>query len=213
MLGHTRWFGGIWSHTIIIVRLSATPAGLGAPTSHESGGRIRSFDMDPSAPNFDSLRAQLIDDAVAFGTDNPVNEALQADLIGAISDIQAGEPGATGPAGHVGIVVLEQTDQPAGQLRDLAQDLKNATDTDAAFDTVFVRTPASTAAVSDNLSRAQVEKGQYALINEPDYAEGIRAFAAEADGFAVPWGLTSVVLIALVAVAAAASVLVAKRDN
>lgn len=169
--------------------------------------------MDPSAPKFDSLRTQLIDDAVAFGTDNPVNEALQADLIGAISDIEAGKPGATGPAGHVGIVVLEQTDQPAGQLRDLAQDLKNATDTDAAFDTVIVRTPASTAAVSDNLSRAQVEKGQYALINEPDYAEGIRAFAAEADGFAIPWALVAVLLVALVAVAAAASVLVAKRDN
>lgn len=166
--------------------------------------------MDPSAPNFDSLRAQLIDDAVAFGTDNPVNEALQADLIGALSDIEAGEAGAPGPAGHTGIVVLEQTGQPAGQLRDLAQDLKNATDADAAFDTVIVRTPASTAAVSDSLSRAQVEKGQYALIAEPDYAEGIRSFAAEADGFAVPWALVSVILLALIAVAAAASVLAGK---
>ena len=61
--------------------------------------------MDPSAPNFDSLRAQLIDDAVAFGTDNPANGALQVDLHGALADIHAGEPGATSPAGRVSVVV------------------------------------------------------------------------------------------------------------
>ncbi len=169
--------------------------------------------MDPSAPNFDSLRAQLIDDAVAFGTDNPANGALQVDLHGALADIHAGEPGATGPAGRVGVVVLEQTGQPAGQLRDLAQDLKNVTDADAAFDTVIVRTPASTAAVSDSLSRAQVEKGQYALIGEPDYAEGLRAFSAEAGGFAVPWVLVTVMFSALVATTAATSFLAATRDS
>ncbi|MDK8625041.1 DUF6676 family protein [Corynebacterium appendicis] len=169
--------------------------------------------MDPSAPDFDSLRAQLIDDAVAFGTDNPVNDALQADVLSALSDIRAGEAGAAGPAGRIGVVVLEQTGQPAGHLRDLAQDLKNATNAEAAFDTVIVRTPASTAAVSDSLSRAQVEKGQYALISEPDYAEGVRAFAAAADGFSVPWLLVAVTLVALLIVVAATSSLAAARRD
>ena len=210
MLGHTRWFGGIWSHTIIIVRLSATPAGLGAPTSHESGGRIRSFDMDPSAPNFDSLRAQLIDDAVAFDTGNPANLALEADLLGAVADVNAGE---AGPAGPVGIVVLGQAGQPAGALRDLAQDLKDATATEAGFDTVIVRSPAATAAVSDSLTRAQVEKGQYALISEPNYAAGVRAFAAEADAFTIPWALVTAILLVLVAVAAGVSFFFSKSND
>ena len=174
--------------------------------------------MDASTPDFHSLREQLIDDAVAFGTENPVNDMLQTDLLGAIADIEAaatstGGAGGevTGPAGRVGVVVLEQTGQPAGHLRDLAQDLKDATAQEVGFDTVIVRTPASTAAVSDTLSRAEVEKGQFALISEPDYAAGVRAFGAAAAEFTIPWVAVIIAVIVLVALAALSSLSAARK--
>lgn len=157
--------------------------------------------MALSAPEVNNLAAQLADDGVAFGTENPVNEQLQRDLLSALAEV------APTPTGRAGMIVLEQTGQPAGELRDLAQDVKAMTD----FDTVIVRTPAATAAVSDTLTRAQVEKAQYALIVEPDYAAGVRAFGAEADSFAVPWGLVAGVLLLLVASAAALSVAAKNR--
>ncbi|WP_297851002.1 DUF6676 family protein [uncultured Corynebacterium sp.] len=148
-----------------------------------------------NAPDFDGLAAQLNDDNVAFGTANPVNDALQTDLLGALDELEAGEIGPTG------VVVLETTGQRPGELRDLAQDLQHAT----GLDTVIVRTPASTAAVSDSLNRAQIEKGQYALIAEPDYAAGVRAFGAEAEGFTVPWGIICILILVMVVAAAAVS--------
>ena len=78
----------------------------------------------PNAPDFDGLAAQLNDDNVAFGTANPVNDALQTDLLGALDELEAGEIGPTG------VVVLETTGQRPGELRDLAQDLQHATGLD-----------------------------------------------------------------------------------
>lgn len=157
--------------------------------------------MDHNALDISSLAAQLGEDGVAFGTDNPVNDIVQRDLKAALIDV------ASSPAGRSGVVVLEQAGQPAGQLRDLATDVKGLTD----LDTVIVRTPASTAAVSDNLSRAQVEKAQYALISEPDYAVGLRAFGEEAGGFAVPWALVAIAALLICFVTAAVSVATSRR--
>lgn len=148
--------------------------------------------MSPTAADVNDLAVQLADDGIAFGTDNPVNAALRRDLEAALKDVS---PTA---AGRTGVVVLEQTGQPPAQLRDLAQDVQAMTD----LDTVIVRTPTSTAAVSDTLTRAQVEKGQFALIVEPDYADGVRAFGAQAESFAVPWGVIAgaVVFLSLLTV-------------
>lgn len=152
--------------------------------------------MSQSAPDVHGLAEQLADGGVAFGTDNPANVPLRGDLETALADV------ALTATGRTGVIVLEQTGQPTGQLRDLAQDTQALTD----LDTVIVRTPASTAAVSDTLTRAQVEKGQYALISEPEYAAGIRAFGAESEGFSVPWGLVAGTLVVLIGIAAVASV-------
>ncbi len=152
--------------------------------------------MDHNALDISGLAEQLGQDGVAFGTDNPLNDILRRDLKAALIDV------ASSPAGRSGVVVLEQTGQPAGQLRDLATDVKGLTD----LDTVIVRTPASTAAVSDNLSRAQVEKAQYALISEPDYAVGLRAFGEEAGGFAVPWTLVAIAALLICLVTAVVTV-------
>lgn len=149
---------------------------------------------------FDSLAAQLVDDHIAFGMANPVNDALERELHGALADL---ESGGLGPAG---MVVLEEVGQPAGELRDLAQDLKDA----AELDTVIIRTPASTSAVSDSLDRAQVEAGQAALIAEPDYAAGVRAFGDQVDAFDVPWAAVALVVLAAAAIAAAVSVVAAR---
>lgn len=151
--------------------------------------------MDHSAQDAALLAAQLADDGIAFGTENPANEALGKHLVTALADV------ASTAVGRTGVVVLEQTGQQAGALRDLAQDVKDMSD----FETVIVRTPASTAAVSDNLTRAQVEKAQYALIAEPDYAAGVRAFGSEAENFDVPWGFVAVAAVAALAVAASVS--------
>lgn len=152
--------------------------------------------MSQSAPDVHGLAEQLADGGVAFGTDNPANVPLRADVEAALADV------ALTATGRTGVIILEQTGQPTGQLRDLAQDTQALTD----LDTVIVRTPASTAAVSDTLTRAQVEKGQYALISEPEYAAGIRAFGAESEGFSVPWGLVAGTLVVLIGIAAVASV-------
>lgn len=188
---HTLFRGHLVPH-ISPVQTFRYPAGERRAHRAPEKSTVTLIIMDPSAPDFESLASQLNDDAVAFGTDNPVNAALQEDLLGALSDLE----GRTN--GSAGMAVLETTGQPAGQLRDLAQDLKDAT----GLDTVIVRTPASTAAVSGSLTRAQVEQGQYALISEPDYAAGVRAFGEEAAELSVPWlaVICAVVIVAAVAV-------------
>nr|VDG63622.1 Uncharacterised protein [Streptococcus thermophilus] len=153
--------------------------------------------------DLDQLSAQLRDGRVAFGTENPANEALGADLRGAMGNIATSE---AAEVGEMGVVVLETTPERPGDLRDIAQDLQNAT----GLDTVVVRTPQSAAAVSDSLSRAEIESGQLAMVAEPDYAVGLEAFAAEAGGFAVPWSVVGVVLAVIVAAAVLATVVSVK---
>ncbi|MCQ4627140.1 hypothetical protein KBX17_04855 [Corynebacterium sp. CCUG 65737] len=143
--------------------------------------------------DLDALSAQLRDGRVAFGTDNPANESLAADLTRAMGNIDAA---GAADVGDIGVVVLETTPERPGDLRDIAQDLQNVT----GLDTVVVRTPNSAAAVSNSLSRAEIESGQLAMVGEPDYAVGLEAFAAEADGFAPPWVVVFLVLAAIVAV-------------
>lgn len=160
--------------------------------------------MAPSDIDLDALATQLSERGVAFGTPNPVNEALGADLRRAIDTVQ--QQG----MGPVGYVVLETTPERPGDLRDIAQDLQIAT----GLDTVVVRTPRTTAAVSDSLTRAEVESGQFALISEPDYAAGLEAFAAEAGGFSIPWVAAGALIIAvLAAVAIATAFSVAMRSS
>ena len=141
----------------------------------------------------EELVSQLSSSSVAFGTDNPVNAALGPALEDALAEANLD------PAG---MIVLEQTPPVIADLRDLAQDAAAET----GLDTVLVRTPQVAVGVSDSLTRAQVERGERAMVAEPDYVAGVHAFADAANGFSLNWPLVvAAVLVVLAAVAAAAA--------
>ncbi|MBA5243742.1 DUF6676 family protein [Corynebacterium haemomassiliense] len=141
----------------------------------------------------EELVSQLASSSVAFGTDNPVNAELGPALQAALADASLD------PAG---MIVLEQTPPVIADLRDLAQDAAAET----GLDTVLVRTPQVAVGVSDSLTRAQVERGERAMVAEPDYVAGVHAFADAANGFSLNWPLVvAAVLVVLAAVAAAAA--------
>ena len=141
----------------------------------------------------EELVSQLASSSVAFGTDNPVNAALGPALEDALAEANLD------PAG---MIVLEQTPPVIADLRDLAQDAAAET----GLDTVLVRTPQVAVGVSDSLTRAQVERGERAMVAEPDYVAGVHAFADAANGFSLNWPLVvAAVLVVLAAVAAAAA--------
>ena len=141
----------------------------------------------------EELVSQLSSSSVAFGTDNPVNAALGPALEDALAEANLD------PAG---MIVLEQTPPVIADLRDLAQDAAAET----GLDTVLVRTPQVAVGVSDSLNRAQVERGERAMVAEPDYVAGVHAFADAANGFSLNWPLVvAAVLVVLAAVAAGAA--------
>ena len=141
----------------------------------------------------EELVSQLASSSVAFGTDNPVNAELGAALEVTLADAN------TDSFDPTGLIVLEQTPPVIADLRDLAQDAAAET----GLDTVLVRTPHVAVGVSDSLTRAQVERGERAMVAEPDYAVGVNAFAEAASSFSVNWPLAvAVVVLALAAVAA-----------
>ena len=149
-----------------------------------------------------SLSAQLADDGVAFETDNPVNLLIEPDLLRATQDANQTENG------PYGFVVLEQVGVGPGALRDLAQEMLDATDTN----TVIIRTPDATAAVSNTLARAQIEEAQFALIRQPDYAQGIDAFVMETTQPEPMWADFGALIVAAVAVIAFATRASVKRQ-
>ena len=140
-----------------------------------------------------SLTAQLADDWVAFETDNPMNLVIEPELLRAVNDASSQE------AGPFGYVVLETVGAGPGALRDLAQELLDATQAT----TVIVRAPDATAAVSNELTRAQIEKAEFALIREPDYALGVDAFAQDVASNGEPqWGVIGAIVAVVIAAAA-----------
>lgn len=141
----------------------------------------------------EDLVSQLASSPVAFGTDNLVNAELGPALQAALADASLDT---------AGMIVLEQTPPVIADLRDLAQDAAAET----GLDTVLVRTPQVAVGVSDSLNRAQVERGERAMVAEPDYVAGVHAFADAANGFSLNWPLVvAAVLVVLAAVAAAAA--------
>ena len=146
-----------------------------------------------SEATLEELVSQLDSSSVAFGTDNPVNAELGAALERALADAD------TNSFDPAGMIVLEQTPPVIADLRDLAQDAVAET----GLDTVLVRTPQVAVGVSDSLTRAQVERGERAMVAEPDYVDGVNAFTDAANSFSVNWPLAvAVVVLALAAVAA-----------
>lgn len=145
---------------------------------------------------FQDLVSQLDSSAVAFGTDNPVNLELGAALRDTLANAD------TDGFDPVGIIVLEQTPPVVADLRDLAQDAA----AEAGLDTVLVRTPDVVVGASNSLTRAQVERGERAMVAQRDYPAGVDAFVDAATSFSVNWPLvTAVSLLALAAAALVAA--------
>lgn len=144
---------------------------------------------NPAGLDLPGLAAQLREDGVAFGDPAAVDPGLEADIAGALGQVRGGE--------RVGVVVVDATPAGPAHLRDVAQDLQLET----GLDTVIVRTPNLAIGVSEELTRAQVERGQAAMAVQPDYAAGVGDFYAAADGLSVPWGLAgALTLLTAVAV-------------
>lgn len=148
----------------------------------------------------EELVSQLASSSVAFGTDNPVNAELGPALQAALADASLD------PAG---MIVLEQTPPVIADLRDLAQDAAAET----GLDTVLVRTPQVAVGVSDSLTRAQVERGERAMVAEPDYVVGVNAFTDAANSFSVNWPLAVAVIVVVLAAVAAVTAFSAHRGN
>ena len=151
----------------------------------------------------EELVSQLASSPVAFGTDNPVNAELGPALHNALA---AASADSFDPAG---MIVLEQTPPVVADLRDLAQDAAAET----GLDTVLVRTPQVAVGVSDSLTRAQVERGERAMVAEPDYVAGVHAFADAANSFSLNWPLTVAVIVVVLAAVAAVTAFSARRGN
>ena len=145
---------------------------------------------------FDDLVSQLASSSVAFGTDNPVNAELGPALEVALDDAS------TAPFDPAGMIVLERTPPVIADLRDLAQDAAAET----GLNTVLVRTPEVAVGVSNSLTRAQVERGERAMVAEPDYVAGVHAFTDAANAFSVNWPVfvAAILLVLMVAAGAAA---------
>lgn len=159
--------------------------------------------MIPADIDMHSLAGQLAGDGIAFATDNPANGPLEQHLSATLESLPAGD------LGQIGFVVLEQTPAQPADLRDVAQDLA----TETGLGTVIVRTPQASGAASDAASRAQVERGQRAMMAQPDYGEGLRAFAGAAQGGVWNWPAVGALVLVAVAVVAAVSYLLARSQS
>ena len=151
----------------------------------------------------EELVSQLASSSVAFGSDNPVNAELGAALEAALADAN------TVSFGPAGMIVLEQTPPVVADLRDLAQD----TAAETGLNTVLVRTPHVAVGVSDSLTRAQVERGERAMVAEPDYVVGVNAFTDAATSFSVNWPLAVAVIVVVLAAVTAVTAFPARRGD
>ena len=159
--------------------------------------------MIPADVDMTDLHAQIADDGIAFGTDNPVNEPLEKAMRDALAQAPSGEMDPTA------LVVLENTPPHIPDLRDVAQDLLLESD----YETVIVRTPHIALAVSDSLDRAAIDKGQRAMVAEPDYPQGVIAFAEAVDTFSIQWAVVAAVLLIGIAAVAGATFWATRRHE
>lgn len=135
------------------------------------------------------LAHQLSVDQVAFA-DLPDDPALQDQLVEALDE-------------GTGIVIAPPSGETSAGLRDLAQDVLDA----SGLDTVIVRSPDAVAAVSHVHSRSSLESAQEHLVAQPDYVVGVREFLGEVETFDMPWlTLAAVAALALLTVVAWAAV-------
>lgn len=138
------------------------------------------------------LAAQLRADGSAFTNTDLANDQSVQDFISAALH-----------AGH-GVAVVDDYTATAAESRNLAVDLQNAT----GLDTVIVQVPSHVSAVSDSLTRAELEAVQRQIPRGIDQVELLERFYDGIDRFDVH----SVILTALMMVLALAVAWIAFRS-
>lgn len=162
----------------------------------------------PENIDIDALARELEDDAVAMGQGTGEQyPALETDLISVMEEAAEGE------FGSLGHVVLDSTPAVTADLRDIAQELLDAT----SLDTVVVRAPGSGAVVSDVHSRASLEAAQHEMLQTFDYVEGasllIRDVTESGIG-SIDWGQLAIWgAVALLAVLIISAMFVRKSNG
>lgn len=144
--------------------------------------------MIPPGVDIANLAAQLREDRVAYSNvelshDTQLNTAVAQQL----------HP-------DEGLAVVDVYPDKVADLRDIAQDLKNA----SGLDTVIVQAPLNVSAVSDTYSRSEIESTQEAIAPGTDQIALVQQFHAGIVHGDAP--IVAVVVLALVVAAVCAAV-------
>lgn len=161
-------------------------------------------DPNATSPKLDSIAEQLAADGVAFTYEHPDNASLNDALVPALQHIPSDD------GQRAGIIITDNGPHAVGELRNLAQDAKDAT----GFDTVVVRSFTQSAAVSDSIPRADLELGKKAMLDEPDFVVGVAAFGQAVSDPIEPlgsWGVFAGVLALVIACVVASTALTSRR--
>lgn len=140
--------------------------------------------MIPEEVDLADLSGQLRQDGVAFSNPHIANDLeIQEEIIKSLHPDH-------------GIAVVDSFSASAADARDIAQDLQSAT----GLDTVIVQTPTHVSAVSDSLTRANIEAAERAIPRGLDQASVLEQFYSGTDHFAVHWMAIIGIVLALAGV-------------
>lgn len=109
--------------------------------------------------------------------------------------------------GTFGVAILHFMPAHAADLRDVAQELHEAT----GIETVLVRAPQSGAAVSSRYPRNDLERAQDAFLGTRDYVTAVREFPEHLDDAPIPWTPVGLSVVLLCVLASLAGRLAVKR--
>ncbi|ART21323.1 hypothetical protein CBE89_07345 [Corynebacterium striatum] len=140
--------------------------------------------MIPKEVDLANLSGQLRQDGVAFSNPRIANDLeIQEEIIKSLHPDH-------------GIAVVDSFSASAADARDIAQDLQLAT----GLDTVIVQTPTHVSAVSDSLTRANIEAAERAIPRGLDQTSVLEQFYSGTDHFAVHWMAIIALILALAGV-------------
>lgn len=140
--------------------------------------------MIPKEVDLANLSGQLRQDGVAFSNPHIAKDLeIQEEIIKSLHPDH-------------GIAVVDSFSASAADARDIAQDLQLAT----GLDTVIVQTPTHVSAVSDSLTRANIEAAERAIPRGIDQTSVLEQFYSGTDHFAVHWMAIIALILALASV-------------
>lgn len=140
--------------------------------------------MIPKEVDLANLSGQLRQDGVAFSNPHIAKDLeIQEEIIKSLHPDH-------------GIAVVDSFSASAADARDIAQDLQLAT----GLDTVIVQTPTHVSAVSDSLTRANIEAAERAIPRGIDQTSVLEQFYSGTDHFAVHWMAIIALILALAGV-------------